>query len=388
MVTSQIASLMEARLGTLEEAGDSGTKIVGYLPGGYVPDELIYASGAIPLCLSHGGAARPAEEALSLVPNVICPFARTQIGETLLRTNPFYKKLDLVVVPCTCQHLKEVGDVWEYYNQVDIFKLGVPYDSKDDYEVDYFRDRLRELKKTLERLTGNVINDDKLNEAIAVYNRLRGLLKTLSLTRRGPSPGISTLDFVRLNHVSMYADPVMMCDALEAAIRDLSRCEPPPQRTAQQPPRVMLMGPALAFGDHDILKMTAAVGADVVVEEFFEGVRDYWHVVDVAGDPLDALARSYLLDKRPAAFMRGATQKRIDRALELIRDFDVQGVLWYQLLCCELYDEESFLFEKVLRERGIPMLIVESDYHNLDVGPVRTRLEAFVEIIQGGPVDA
>ncbi len=213
----------------------------------------------------------------------------------------------------------------------------------------------------------------------------------MSLTRRGPGPGISTLDFVRLNHVSMYADPVMMCDALEAVISDLPTCETPPESrlgVVQQPPRVMITGPALAFSDHDILKMAASVGANVVVEEVFEGIRDYWHVVDGVGDPLDVLARSYLLDKRPAAFMRGATQKRIDFALDLIRGFDVQGVLWYQLLCCELYDEESYLFEKVLRERGIPMLVVESDYHNLDVGSVRTRLEAFVEIMEGGPTDA
>ena len=44
--------------------------------------------------------------------------------------------------------------------------------------------------------------------------------------------------------------------------------------------------------------------------------------------------------------------------------------------------------EKVLRERGVPMLVVESDYHNLDVGPMRTRLEAFVEVLSGGPADA
>lgn len=382
IVTSQIASLMEARLGTLQEAGDGGTKIVGYLPGGYVPEELIYASGAIPLCLSHGGDARLAEEALSLVPTVICPFARAQIGETLLRTNPLYQKLDLAVVPCTCQHLKQVGDVWEYYEQVAIFKLGVPYDSKDDYEIDYFRNRLQELKRILERLTGNAITDEKLREAISVYNRLRGLLKTLSLTRRDPVPGISTLDFVRLSHVSMYADPVMTCYALEAVIGDL----PMPESALARRPRVMLMGPALAYGDHEILKMIAAGGADVVVEEVFEGVRDYWHEVDGDGDPLDVLARSYLLDKRPAAFMRGATSRRIDRAIELIEDFDVHGVVWYQLLCCEMYDEESYLFEKVLRERGIPMLMIESDYQNMDVGPVRTRLEAFVEIIEGGPV--
>ena len=148
------------------------------------------------------------------------------------------------------------------------------------------------------------------------------------------------------------------------------------------------MGPALAYGDHEILRMTAAAGTDVVVEDFFEGIRDYRHVVEGSGDPLDVLARSYLRDKPPAAFMRGATRKRLDRVLDLVEDFDVHGVLWYQLLCCELYDEESFLFEKVLRERGVPMLVVESDYHNLDVGPMRTRLEAFVEVLSGGPADA
>ena len=100
--------------------------------------------------------------------------------------------------------------------------------------------------------------------------------------------------------------------------------------------------------------MTADAGADIVVEEVFEGIRDYRQVVEGAGDPLDRLARSYLLGKKPAAFTRGATRKRLDLVLDLIDQFDVDGVLWYQLLCCEMYDEESYLFEKVLRERGMP----------------------------------
>ena len=384
MIIPEPDSLMEARLRTLAEARAAGRKVVGYLPGGYVPDELIYASGAIPLCLIHGGQARSAEEALSLVPNVICPFARAQIGETLLKANPLYNTLDLVVVPTTCQHLKQVGDVWEHQGTVDVFKLGVPYDCQDDYEVEYYRGRLSELKKTLEHLTGNVITDDKLTEAIDVYNRLRGLLRTLSLARRDRQPAISTLDFVRLNHVSMYVDPVMMADVLEALCSTTPAAAPLPADR----PRVMLMGPALAFGDYDIINLVTEAGAEVVVEEIFEGIRDYRHVVNGSGDPITRLAWSYLHDKKPAAFARGATRKKIDFVLDLIKQFDVQGVLWYQLLCCELYDEESYLFEKVLRERGIPMLVVESDYHSLATGAVRTRLEAFVEIMEGGPTDA
>jgi len=384
MIIPEPDSLMEARLRTLAEARAAGRKVVGYLPGGYVPDELIYASGAIPLCLIHGGQARSAEEALSLVPNVICPFARAQIGETLLKVNPLYNTLDLVVVPTTCQHLKQVGDVWEHQGTVDVFKLGVPYDCQDDYEVEYYRGRLSELKKTLEHLTGNVITDDKLTEAIDVYNRLRGLLRTLSLARRDRQPAISTLDFVRLNHASMYVDPVMMGDVLEALCSTTPAAAPLPADR----PRVMLMGPALAFGDYDIINLVTEAGAEVVVEEIFEGIRDYRHVVNGSGDPITRLAWSYLHDKKPAAFARGATRKKIDFVLDLIKQFDVQGVLWYQLLCCELYDEESYLFEKVLRERGIPMLVVESDYHSLATGAVRTRLEAFVEIMEGGPTDA
>jgi benzoyl-CoA reductase/2-hydroxyglutaryl-CoA dehydratase subunit BcrC/BadD/HgdB len=136
--------------------------------------------------------------------------------------------------------------------------------------------------------------------------------------------------------------------------------------------------------------MVTHAGADIVVEDIFEGMRDYWQTVDVSRDrdPLEALARAYLVDKRPAAFMRGSLRPRLDFVFSLIRDFSVCGVLWYQLLCCEFYDEEAYYFDTMLRERGIPMLMVESDYHSLDSGQLRTRLAAFVETLQGGPLDA
>jgi len=98
--------------------------------------------------------------------------------------------------------------------------------------------------------------------------------------------------------------------------------------------------------------------------------------------------RGYLIEKRPAAFMRGSTSKRLEFIRSLIEGFEVQGVLWYQLLCCEFYDEEGSYIETALRDDGIPVLVVESDYHSLDSGQMKTRLAAFVETMAGGPVDA
>jgi benzoyl-CoA reductase/2-hydroxyglutaryl-CoA dehydratase subunit BcrC/BadD/HgdB len=410
LTTASLDSLRQDRLSTLERARSAGRKVVGYFPGGYVPEELIYASGALPVCLAAGGDARVAEAALSIVPAVICPFARAQLGEMLLKRDPLYAGVDLLVVPSTCQHVKKIGDIWEYYEGPHVFKLGVPYEHDKDFELDYYRDRLFALKERLEDVTGNTVTDERLDEAIAVYNRLRSLLRQLSETRRrtpgragGARQAISALDFVRLNHASFYADPVSMAGALEAlgvdAADGADTVGPAGGHSAESAaalevaadgarPRLMLMGPNLAVGDYDLLRMAADAGADIVIEDIFEGVRDYWQTVESAGDRLAALARSYLIHKKPGAFMRHSLRPRLEFVLGLIRDFDVAGVLWYQLLCCEFYDEEAYYFEGALREHGLPMLVVESDYHALDAGPLKTRMAAFVETIQGALPDA
>jgi benzoyl-CoA reductase/2-hydroxyglutaryl-CoA dehydratase subunit BcrC/BadD/HgdB len=410
LTTASADSLRRDLLGALERARSEGRKVVGYFPGGYVPEELIYASGALPVCLAAGGDARVAEAALSIVPAVICPFARAQLGEMLLKRDPFYAAVDLLVVPSTCQHVKKIGDIWEYYEGPHVFKLGIPYEHDKDFELDYYRDRLFALKERLEAVTGNTVTDGKLDEAIALYNRLRSLLRQLSETRRrtpgragGARQAISALDFVRLNHASLYADPVSIVGALEALRMGAANGADAAGRAGGDSaesaaalevaadgarPRLLLMGPNLAVGDYDLLRMATDAGADIVIEDIFEGVRDYWQTVEAAGDRLAALARSYLIDKKPGAFMRHSLRPRLESVLGLIRDFDVAGVLWYQLLCCEFYDEEAYYFEAALRRHGIPMLVVESDYHTLNAGPLKTRLAAFVETIQGALPDA
>jgi benzoyl-CoA reductase/2-hydroxyglutaryl-CoA dehydratase subunit BcrC/BadD/HgdB len=356
--------------------------MVGYFPGGYVPEEIIYAAGAIPLCLCEGGNYRAAEAALSVVPPIICPFARAQIGEMTARTNPYYGIVDLVVAPITCQHLKQVAEVWESRQEADIFKLGVPH-QRGDIDLEYFTERLRTMGERLSKLTGRDITDDGLNTAIALYDRMGTLLNEIDLMRRDPLSPVTTKDFIALNHASFYADPVFMVEELEKVIDEFRSA---PKRKQSDRPRLLLMGPNLVPGDTAILDIIERAGGDVVVEEFFEGVRYRRKPIGHSGDPLDSLARSYLLDRLPPAFMRSSTGKRLDYAFELVRDYQCSGAVWYEILCCETYDQESYLFFKQMNEKGIPALIVESDYSKLDAGPLRTRLGAFMEVIKGGPI--
>ena len=233
MIQERLELLAEGRRETYRTARSEGAKLVGFLPGPYIPEELIYASGALPVCLAYGGNAQTADHALSLLPPIICPFARAQVGEILLKTNPLYEAVDMVVVPSTCQHLRKVGDVWEYREPTDVFKLGVPYDPSEEVSSVYFRERLADLRGRLENLTGAEITDTSIREAIAVYERLRRALRNLSLLRKSVPPAISGLEFVKLNHASLLGDPVAAADLLEAVCSE--RSAGPPSRRGDLP---------------------------------------------------------------------------------------------------------------------------------------------------------
>ena len=60
-------------------------------------------------------------------------------------------------------------------------------------------------------------------------------------------------------------------------------------------------------------------------------------------------------------------------------------MIWYELLCCETYDQESYFLGQKMQEMKIPMLTIESNYDIADGGPLRNRLDAFIEMVKGGP---
>jgi benzoyl-CoA reductase/2-hydroxyglutaryl-CoA dehydratase subunit BcrC/BadD/HgdB len=380
METEILDKHLDNRPTQLMEAKEKGVKVVGYFPGNYVPEELIYASGGIPLCLVHGGNLQSADAALAVVPQVICPFARAQIGERLLQRNPYYRMIDMLIAPVTCQHLRKVAEIWEYRNELEIFKLGIPQQYGNDFEVEYYKNRLTALKDRLQALTKTEITDEKLSDAIQLYNRMRELLKKISLTRQTDPPGLSSLEFIKLHHASYYADPVFMVEVLESVYREIKD----KQQTAEtNDPRILLLGPNIGYGDYTVLEMVQSAGGEIVIEEICEGVRYYWNDINDQGDLFQALTKGYLIDRLPCAFMRNSAKKRLDFTMKLIKDFDVSGVIWYELLCCETYDSEAYYFAEKLGELNIPFLILESDYSTAVTGQLKTRITAFIEILKG-----
>jgi benzoyl-CoA reductase/2-hydroxyglutaryl-CoA dehydratase subunit BcrC/BadD/HgdB len=377
--TKRLTDHMSTRLTELTRIREKGTKLIGYAPGGYMPEELVYACGAVPVGLVRGGDPEPVAESAAYVPRFIDTFCRSQIGYRMLGEEPLYQMLDLFIVPVTDHNIKTIADCFNFFAKDNVFRFGVPH-QKDEHAFEYYLSGLHSLKNKLEEFTGDKVEDGRLREAIGLCNRMRDILKEISLLRKSQQVPITGYEFVRLNHASFIADKNVLIDALESIHQEL-REKPPP---SPKGPRLLLTGSTLAMGDYKVLEMTEEAGASIVIEEFAEGMRHYWENVNVNGDLMEALADRYFRRREPPAWFR-PSRERLDYLIELARDYNVDGIIWYQLMYRSSYDIQSFYFEKILkRELDIPMLKIESDYDVSEKGPLRTRIETFVEIIKAG----
>jgi benzoyl-CoA reductase/2-hydroxyglutaryl-CoA dehydratase subunit BcrC/BadD/HgdB len=375
----RLSDHLATRLTELARLQKSGTKVIGYAPGGYMPEELVYGCGAVPVGLIRGGDPEPVAESAAYVPRFIDTFCRAQIGYRMLGEDLLYKMIDLLVVPITDHNIKTIADCFNFFANANVFRFGVPH-QKDEHAVDYYLAGLHALKDKLEQFTGNKIEEKRLREAIVTCNRMRELLKEISLLRLSPQPPLTGREFVKLNHASFIADKRLLIEVLESIYKEL----PKKPASGTKRPRILLTGSTLAMGDYKVLEMAEEAGASIVIEEFAEGMRHYWENVHPNGDLMAALADRYFRRRMPPSWFR-PSRERLDYLIKLAKDFKADGIIWYQLMYRSSYDIQAFYFEKMLtKELNIPMLKIESDYDVSERGPLRTRIETFVEIIKAG----
>jgi benzoyl-CoA reductase/2-hydroxyglutaryl-CoA dehydratase subunit BcrC/BadD/HgdB len=374
-----LAQIARTRPEKLKEQKRKGIKIVGYI-GRFVPEELIYASGALPYLLCRGGQPEPPDAVIPYMLRFMSPYSRSQIGYHLLGIDPVVPMLDLIVVQCSDCHESRLADLFEYF-ELPTARLGVPPDWEKSLSRNYYYKGLAQLKEKLEVLTGNKISDKKIKESIESVNRIRDLLNKINLLRREQPPHLGGYDFIRLNHYSFYCDPEMLTGKLEDLHKELQSGE---SSFSTEAPRILLAGHVVGVGDYVVPKLIEDSGGIVAAEFLDEGMRHYAWNVKAEGDLMINLGETYYLVRTPPSIFQPSWEKRVEIIKKLIKDFNIDGVIWYELSFDEIYDMESSIISRALNEMNIPFLKLESsyEYSREAMAPLATRVESFIESVK------
>ena len=378
-IIKELAQIARSRPEKLKSQKEKGIKIIGYT-GRFIPEELIYASGALPYLLCRGGEPEPPEAVLPYVLRYMSPYARAQIGYHLLGVDPVVPILDLVIAQCVDCNTARLADLFEYF-QIPTERVGVPTDWEKAFSAKYYYRALNRLVEILEKITGNKKSNRNLEKSINSINKIRSQLRKISLLRRDPSPPIGGYDFIRLNHFSFYCDLDYLSEKLNSLYEDLKKTK---DRFSERAPRILLAGHIVCVGDYIVPKLIEDLGGVIVAEFLDEGMRQYLWDVTNEGDLMENLGKTYYLQRTPPSVFQPAWERRIEILKKLAKDFSIDGVIWYQLSFEEIYNIEYSILSKSMGEMDIPLLKLESlyEYAREAMGPLTTRIESFIKSIK------
>jgi benzoyl-CoA reductase/2-hydroxyglutaryl-CoA dehydratase subunit BcrC/BadD/HgdB len=367
------------RIKELQDAKAAGRKVIGAFCV-FVPEELVLAADAVCVGLC-AGAEIGNEAAEQVLPRNTCALIKSFVGFKLARLCPFIESCDLVVGETTCDGKKKAYEIFADYAPV--YVMEIPQ-MKNACDRDLWKAEMLRFKAKIEEVTGQAITAAKLQEAIKLVNARRRVLRRLNRLRAAVPVPISGRDVLLVNQISFYDDPVRftnkigeLCDELEAKVIAGQGVAPP------ETPRLMLSGCPMAVPNWKVPFLIESSGAVVVGEESCIGARNTRDLVDEGAETLDAMLDA-LVDRYLridcACFTPNA--ERLEHIVAMARDLQVNGVIHYGLSFCQPYAIESFKVGKALEAAKIPMLAIETDYGMEDLGQLKTRVEAFLEMVR------
>ena len=346
----------------------------------FVPDEIVLAADAIPvgLCAGTQFSVPIAEEVL---PRNTCALIKSSFGFKLGRICPYVQTSHLIVGETTCDGKKKMFEILAEYHPVYIME--VP-NKKTQRSRDLWRGEVLAFKEVIEKQTGNKITADKLLKSTKLVNDRRRALQRLYKARQANPVPISGKDALLVTQVSFYDDVSRcikqvnaLCDEVEKRVASSEGVFP------ANAPRILISGSPMAIPNWKLHHILETAGAAVVCEESCTGTRMFSDLVPETGgtveEQIKAIADRYM-QIHCACFT--PNDERLDDIVRLAREYKVDGVVHYNLQFCHTYANEAVKVERALEKEGIPLLRVETDYSDEDAGQLRTRVDAFLEMIR------
>jgi benzoyl-CoA reductase/2-hydroxyglutaryl-CoA dehydratase subunit BcrC/BadD/HgdB len=123
------------------------------------------------------------------------------------------------------------------------------------------------------------------------------------------------------------------------------------------------------------------VGARIVGDRLGMGSLYYSLEIPENGDPIKALAEGYL--KYPfCSTIHKDTSSRAEDLIEQAHHTHAHGVVLLGMKFCEPEFFDYPDLKERLEKAGIPVLVLETELGMSAIGPVRTRIEAFLETLR------
>lgn len=350
---------------------ETGKKIIGYTCS-YAPEEVVLAAGAHPMRLF--GTKQHISLADSHLQSYCCSVVRGILEEGLSRR---VDVLDGMVFPHTCDSMQRLSDIWRM-NIPFGFHLDAILPVKLDTESsrDYMINVLEKFRADLAHKLNVTISDEALQKAIATTNAIRRSIGEIYDVRNQHPELLPGDDLYAIVRASMIMDRDRLAIILAETAAELK------ERAAQAPStkvkRILLAGGMC--NQPDIYGMIEEAGGGLVWDDFCTGARYFTGSVDAAADPLSAIG-TRMMNRIICPAKHADLDSRGKHLVSLAKEKKAAGVIFLLFKFCDPHAFDYPYIKEHLDAAGIPLMVVEMDDSLPAGGQLKTRFEAFLEML-------
>ena len=300
----------------------------------------------------------------------LCSYHKTFVGgvESKVVKKPEYA----VTTSLSCDGNLNTFRYLEKKAHVPFTCLDVPY-SDDKESVAYLADQLRAFTKVLEERTGKTFQEEKLQKILRTENETRRELKKFFEYQKNyyyPGELISHLYMMMGMHLLIGTEEFL--DLIRFMNEEIQQGEP--------------------FTGKKILWIHLLPFYQESLKEYFNSNRDYQIIAsDIILDFMDELDTEHPFEALAGKIIKnlynGSYAHKAEMIGQLADRLKPDAVIHFCHWGCKQASGGSILLKEKMQKMNIPMLILDGDgidKRNSHDGQIKTRLEAFLELIGTG----
>ena len=368
------------RIKELLDGQKEGKKVIGSFCV-FVPEEIVRAADAtlVGLCT---GADFAVDEVEKYLPRNTCALIKSAFGFKLGKVCPYIESADMIVGENTCDGKKKSYETLDTLVP-NLYVMDLPQtkspQARELIKAEYYR-----FLEAVENLTGIKIDAERLKRGIEIVNNKRKAVHRLNQLRKADPAPISGLDALLINQVFFYDDPVRFTDSVNKICDEVEeRVKNGAGVASKGAPRILFSGCPMAVPNWKLPWVVESTGAVIVGEESCVGERGTRNLVNGSAGSVDDMMEA-IVDRyfQVDCAIFTPNPDRLSHIEEMKKEYKADGVIHYGLQFCQPYITESIPVERALEEKDIRTLRVETDYSMEDVEQLKTRVEAFLEVLK------
>jgi len=194
---------------------------------------------------------------------------------------------------------------------------------------------------------------------------------------------INISTYYRIMELSMTSEPNTFTDDLEKYVElieeSTGKNKTILKADKEASPRIMIIGNFIT--EEKLWNMLSAMKLKLASDDLCNSSRYFKNQVDTNSSPdlFSSLARRYL--NKPSCMRMADLGLKLKEIEDTVTDNSIKGIIFISLKFCDTVLYSFPLLKERFNRMGIPVLYLEMEYNNFSEGQLKTRVQAFLEML-------